>query len=209
VVVYDRATSKTPVASGTHYPKQVTWHTLGVPAVTGNNWTASKGASTLFAQIYTDSTFTTASGLVSTSPPPGVGTLGYGPGGIYVSFIRTTCSNADTAKILTVFQSAPSSTVTMDASARVTSADGQLDGVLIGGFLGLFGTAPPVSFTSAVSYTFTVTSGLTVRHVVANVPASRSCTLSGAATGTVSASANGVLTFTTTGTGAAQTVTIT
>jgi hypothetical protein len=66
--------------------------------------------------------------------------------------------------------------------------------------------ASHTTVTAPTSYTFTAPSGTTT-HYVCDLTASHTYTLAGANQGTATASAGGVLTFTTTGSGS-KTVTI-
>jgi hypothetical protein len=110
----------------------------------------------------------------------------------------------------TAFQTAPSTTGAMDACLPVYSADGTLEGSRIGTAIVLFGKDGAI----AGGFTYTAgTAAAALHHVIVDLVPGASYSIavsSGSGNQTLSASAEGVLTFTTTPTnGISQTLTLT
>jgi hypothetical protein len=104
-------------------------------------------------------------------------------------------------------QVASSGVAAMDSSTHVESGDGKLEGVQIGSYVVLFGKNGAVS--GGTSYQVTAGSGQALTHYLSDMTPGATYSLTGANQGTATADAQGVVTFTTTGTGAAQSVTLT
>jgi hypothetical protein len=190
VVVYDRATTTQP-----GYLKQLRWHFTGTAAITGDAWTITAGSSKLFAKTYSSEPLTTATQTLSLA-----GT----------SFKQITTNNSNPIaglSYVTAMQTAPSSTAAMDASQRVASGDGKVEGARLGNYAILFGRHGAVS--GGTSYAVTAGAGQAVTHYVSDLAPGVTYVLTGADQASAAANAQGVLTFTSTGTGTAQTVTLT
>ncbi len=103
-------------------------------------------------------------------------------------------------------QTASSSTIAMDASTHVTSADGQLDGVQIGNDVVLFGRNGLVSGT--ISYSFRAALGQIVTQYISDTIPGKTYALTGADQTTAIADSHGVLRFTSKGTGSPKLITL-
>jgi len=189
VIVHDRATT-----TKDSYPKRLQWHFAATPTVTGDAWSVAVGSSKLFGHTFSDVPLTTT----LTSVPVGTGTVQR------VASINTT--PAASVRYLTVLQTAPSGTASMVASSRVASGDGKVEGVQVGNDVVMFGRNGPVA--GGTSYAVTAASGVVLTHYLTDMTPGATYTLTGANQATATASPQGVLTFTTTGTGAGQTVTV-
>lgn len=194
VIVYDRAT--TTQAS---FLKRLQWSFSVTPTVSGNSWVAAVGSSKLFGQTYSDVPLTTVETAVNDN-------------GSTIQQIQTTNSSPTaTVDYVTALQVASSAVASMDSSTHVESNDGQLEGVEIGpsggpGYIVLFGKNGQVN--GGTSYQFTAASGQTTTNYLSDMTPGATYTLTGANQGSATADSQGVLTFTTTGTGTAQTVTL-
>ena len=89
----------------------------------------------------------------------------------------------------------------------MASGDGKVEGVQLGAYAVLFGTHGTVA--GGTSYQVTSGAGQALTHYISDLVPGVAYTLSGANVASATANTHGVLTFTTTGTGAAQTVTLT
>jgi hypothetical protein len=107
---------------------------------------------------------------------------------------------------LTVMQVASGSSAVPAASAHIVSGDGQLEGSEVGNDVVMFAVNGAVS--GGTSYSVTAASGVTLTHYVVDLTPNATYTLTGANQASAVASANGVLTFTTNGTGMAQTISL-
>ena len=189
VITYDRAT--TTQAS---FLKQLRWHFLNTPTVTGNSWTATNGSSKLFGQTYSDVPLTTTEVPVIYD-------------GTTVQEIQTNnTSPTASVRYVTAMQVASSAIASMDTSTHVESGDGKVEGTQIGSYVVLFGKNGSVS--GGTSYQVTAGAGQSLTHYLTDMTPGATYTLTGANQGSVTADAQGVLSFTTTGTGSAQTVTL-
>lgn len=189
LIVHDRVTTKKP-----EYHKHLQWPTLAPPVVTGNSWIAQTGGSKLFAQSFSGVPITTAADDQVANG---------------VTLHRAVTQNASPAaslRVTTAFQVAPATVAAMDICMAVSSMDGRMEGVLIGGFLVLFGHLGPVDPTTPIRYSFAAAGPTS--HVLVDLVPGRKYNLSGAASGTVTATAAGVVALRAAGSGA-QTVTIT
>ena len=189
VIVYDRATTTQP----THL-KQLRWHFTGTATVAGDAWTITTGASKLFGKTYSSNALATSTQTLTQNGE---------------SFNQITTNNAaPTASVgyVTAMQTAASSAGAMDASARIASGDGKVEGVLMGQYAVLFGTHG--AFSGGTSYQLTAAAGQTITHYVSDLAPGTTYTLTGASQATATANAQGVLQFSATGTGTAQTVTL-
>src|SRR5262249_5363854 len=90
----------------------------------------------------------------------------------------------------------------MVATTFLRSSDNRLEGVQMGTNVVLFGADAPLNpFTGTLSYTITGSSPIT--HLVTDLPPNRPCQVSagGVSLGTITASAQGTLSFTNTPSG--------
>jgi hypothetical protein len=189
VIVYDRA-----VTTQANYLKQLRWHFTGTATLAGDAWTIATGASKLFGRTYSAQALTTSTQTLTQNGD---------------SFNQITTNNSSpTAAVnyITAMQTAASSAVAMDASQRVASADGKVEGVQMGAFAVLFGRDGAVS--GGTSYQVTAAAGQTVTHYLSDMTPGATYTLAGAVQTTATANVQGVLTFTSSGTGSAQTFTL-
>lgn len=196
VVVYDRI----DLLHSTDTAK-LSWYTKANITLTGDAWaTDAIGSSKLFG--------TTVCGSAITSTDSGSMTVG-GVSGVHRASVVLTTGTASQFQFCTVLQSAASGGSQYTVTRIVSGTD--WEGVIVNGVVVvLFGQTPgPINTSGGKSYSYTGTNLATINHFVADLTPSQSYTLSGAASGSVVASAAGVINFTTTGTGSSQTVTIT
>lgn len=182
VVVYDRATTIKD-----YYLKQLQWHFLNAPTVNGNSWVATAGSSKLFGQTFSTQPLTT-----TTQPV----TLWHGT----VQQLATKNTNP-IAKVryVTAMQTAASSTTSMVATQQVLSTDSRMEGVQMGNEVVLFGVDGAVSAATPINYS--ITGSGSVNHLLTDMQPGRSYQLSvnGVAAGSVTASSQGALSFSTAG----------
>jgi hypothetical protein len=187
VIVYDRATTTRP-----QFAKQLRWHFRTTPTVSGNSWRATVGTSTILGQTYSDVPITTDAKTVRVN-------------GVNVRQIITN-NTSPTASVdyVTALQVAPRTTEAEVSSSHIESKVGSAEGVQMGDFIVLFGKHGPV--TGEISYSFTAAADAIVTHYVTDLIPGHTYALTGANQASAATSTNGVLTFTTNGTGANQTV---
>ncbi len=209
IFVHDRATRTIFPVGGTTstFDACLSWHMN--PAATlvqsGNTWHVTRGSSRVWAQTDSDVALTTANDTipredsclrVQTRPTVQAG-------GVPVAA-------APASHYRTKFHLGPSSLAAMDAAADIPSIDGKVYGSRIGNVVAITAiTAGSITAGVNPSYAYTGVNGQTIRHVVADLVPGHAYTLGGVASGTATASAAGVATFTTTGSGGSQTVTLT
>jgi hypothetical protein len=185
VLVHDRATTIKDA-----YPKQLQWHFLNAPSVSGNSWVEAVGSSKLFGQTFSSQPITT------TAQPVTDGTA---------TVYRVATNNAapsQKVRYITALQTAPSTTASMVATQQVTSTDGRMEGVQMANQVVLFGTDGAVSPASGITYNATGSASLS--HLLTDLQPGRAyqVTVNGSPVGTLAASNQGTLSFTTTTTGA-------
>lgn len=188
VVVYDRATT-------THadYDKQLRWNLASAPTVAGNAFVETVGGSRLFGETFSSVPLTTALTPVV-----------IGSGGQSATVQRLIVENAaPTARVryVTAFQVTPSTTATRAATRHVTSVDGRMEGVQVGGHVVLFGRDGTIDPATPVAYAVTAAGAMS--HLLTNLVAGRAYAVrvNGSALAPVTASDQGTVTFTTTVTG--------
>jgi hypothetical protein len=150
IVVYDRvATLKES------YTKELRWHFLNTPKVTGNSFIAEAGNSKLFGQ-----TFSTMSLVTSTSAEK--------VGNATVHQLRTHGEKPSTdIRFVTAFEVAKATAKTMAPTRHVTDAGGLMEGAQIGGEIVLFGRTGPIAPSAAVRYK--TTSKGSLRHLLTDL----------------------------------------
>lgn len=171
--------------------------------IAGAAWNTTVGGSKLFSRLYSD----VAIECWHERP------VGFSGLKILRRVMAQNTSDTAGLRFVGVHQSTSSATGSMDACEHINAT--KFQGVLIGNTVVLFGKAHTgtgatgyvQSTAGGTSYSFTGT-GSTVTHYVTDLTPNQGYTLSGDASGTPTASAKGVLTFTTSGSGA-KTVTIT
>ena len=94
----------------------------------------------------------------------------------------------------------------MEPSSHVVGEASKVEGAVLGKSCVMFGRDGPVA--GAVSYQVSAPRGDTVRHFVADLTPRRRYALAGANEAAATVSPAGVIAFTTTGTGAAQTLSL-
>jgi hypothetical protein len=146
VVVHDRVGTVKDT-----YPKQLRWHLLNAPVVSGNSWVTSAGSSKLFGETFSSQP------LVTTTQPVQVGSATVN------QVITANASPTANVHYVTALQTAPSTTTSMVATSQVVSTDGRMEGVQMGSQLVLFGTDGPVS-PAAGPVTYTVSGAAAVSH---------------------------------------------
>lgn len=186
VVVHDRAGTVKD-----SYPKQLQWHFVTAPTVTGNSWVAAAGASKLFGQTLSTQALTTTVQSVQV----GNKTVG--------QVTTRNSSPSEKVRYTTVLETAASSVTSMVSTQQVVSSDGRMEGVQMGGNVVLFGTDGAV-VPAGGAVTYSVTGSVGLDHLLTDLQPGRVYQLevNGAATGSVTASDQGTLAFTTSATGA-------
>ena len=147
----------------------------------------------LFGQTYSLSPLTSA----VTTPPLSLGTA-------TIQEITTQNTSATpSVRYVTAFQAAPIGTPSMDATSHIVSTDQRMEGIQIWNQVVLFGRNGDVDLTTPVDYQ--AGSG-TVTHYVVNLKANQAYQVSvnGSAPISLTASANGVLSFNSNSGGAAS-----
>lgn len=184
VFVYDRVTTLNP-----DYAKQLRWHFLNTPTVSGNTFVASAGQSKLFGATFSSVPLTTSA--ASVTPNPDAPALKVG------EIITQNTSATASVRYVTAFQIASSTTTAMDATQRVVSSDGRMEGSRIGNQLVLFGRNGAVDLTTPLTYT--LTGNASVDHLLTDLQPGKAYQLriDGAAATPVVASSQGTLSFTT------------
>jgi hypothetical protein len=180
VIVHDRATTIENT-----YLKQLQWHFINSPTVSGNSWVETVGSSKLFGHTFSSQPLTTSVQQIT------VGNK---------AMFQVASKNANpTASIryITAMQSGDATVTSMIATQSIMSADGRMEGVQMGNELVLFGTDGAVDPSNPVTYTATGTG--TVKHLLTDMQPGRSYQLrvNGANLGTVRASGQGTLSFST------------
>jgi hypothetical protein len=157
-----------------------------VPVVT------NVGVSDLFGQEYSTTPLT----IASTAVQDGNSTFG--------ELTVNPASPTKDINYLTVMQVADGLSATPATTTHIVSGDGQLEGSEVGNDVVMFAVDGSVS--DGTSYTVTASAGTTLTHYVVGLTPGATYTLVGANQTSAVASTNGVLTFSTTGTGSAQTI---
>lgn len=183
IIVYDRVATKEP-----QFAKELHWHFTAAPVVSGDAFVETVGTSRLFGRTFSSSPLETAAAQLQVAGSPST------------AYHRVTTRNTDTAAdvaFLTVFQTAPAATATMDPTTRVVSDDGRLEGARTGDRLVLFGRAGTVDLT--VSTTYSLAGPGSVATTMVNVPAGTThrVVADGRLLCLATASSAGVLSFTT------------
>jgi hypothetical protein len=180
VVVYDRvATIKDT------YAKQLRWHFLPVPAVSGNGFQVTVGKSKLFGQSFSSEPLKTR--LVSEKVA----------GKVIQEVITENAHPVKSIRYMTAFQIAPTSSKEMIATRHVADTSGRLEGLQIGNHLVLFGTAGQLDPAVALKYQVTAT-GKT-QHLVTDLRPGQPFLIKvdGTQVARLTASAQGTLSFAT------------
>jgi PKD repeat protein len=185
VVVYDRVTTIKD-----YYTKQLRWHFLNAPTVSGNSWVESVGSSKLFGQ-----TFSTAP-LATTVAPVQVGNA------TIQEVITQNTAATPSVRYVTAFQVASSTTTAMVSTQSIISTDSRMEGVQMGSQLVLFGRNGDVDLSTPVTYQINSTSA--IQHLLVNLKPGQSYKVfvNGTLTATLTASSQGTLSFTTSTVGA-------
>jgi hypothetical protein len=151
VVVYDRATTLKE-----SYGKDLRWHFLKAPTVSGTAFEAAAGDSKLFGK-----TFSTVP-LVTSAAPVKVGEA-------TVHQLRTHAEKPiKTIRFVTVFQVASSAAKSMMPARHLTDAGGLLEGAQIEDDVVLFGRAGSLGANAALRVK--ATGKGTLRHLVTDLP---------------------------------------
>jgi len=191
IVVYDRATTAQP-----QFTKQLQWNFTATPTVSGDAWAVTVGSSKLFGQTYSDAAITTTARTVTVE------------GAAIQELTTNNAAPAASVRYVTAMQVAPSAAVVMDASTHVESSDGKLEGVQIGSYVVLFGRNGAVA-GGVGNYSVNAPSGQTLTHYLSDLAPGVTYTLAGADQSTATANPQGVLSFTSAGTGAVRIVALT
>jgi hypothetical protein len=183
-VVYDRAITTQP-----QFSKQLRWHFIYPPTVSGNSFVETVNTARLFGQTFSTAPIATTLTTVTVN-------------NVTVPEVQTQNTNT-TASVnyVTAFQVGTSTTPSMAPTTHIVSSTGSMEGTQIGNNVVLFGYSGPVTGNSPTTYTFNG-SGPTTHTLVDLVPGQQyQIKVNGSVLTTATASAAGVLTFTTTTTG--------
>jgi hypothetical protein len=186
VIVHDRV--GTLQAS---YAKILQWTTLNAPTVTGNSWVATAGSSKLFGATFSSQPLTT------------VATTG-NDNGTTINEIHTQNANAAlNVSYTTALETAASTTGSMVATTSVATTDGRMEGVQMGNQVVLFGTNGPVLGTLVTPLSYSITASGATTHLLVDLTPGQTyqVQVNGSVLTSVTASAQGTITFTTTGSG--------
>ena len=182
VVVHDRAGTVRPSDT-----KQLQWHFLNAPTVNGDSWVEKVGSSKLFGQTFSSVPLRTTSGRVVV-------------GDATVSQVVTrNAAAAPLVSYVTALQTVASTAQAMVATTSLRSRDGRMEGVQAGNQVVLFGTSGAVDPAGgAIGYTVRGTAAVT--QVLTDLQPGRSYTVraDGVAVATLTASAQGTVSFATT-----------
>jgi hypothetical protein len=201
--VYDRVASVEPECR-----KQLQWYFCISPVngpaavvtedAANHAWCVEKGAGKLFGRTFSNRPLESGFGPVETLNRVNLRRFYSNPADGAAS---------DTVRYVTALQVAPAATVSMDAGTHVVSGDGKLEGVHLGNCVTLFARMGPVE--GAISYQVTAAEGVTLTHHVTGVPPGSAVAIQGAMARSAVASAAGVVSFQTPGTGRPHTVRLT
>jgi hypothetical protein len=196
--VYDRVTSVAPATR-----KQLQWYFCTSPVngpdavVTATEsshaWSVKKGGGKLFGKTYSTRKLRSTFGADETVNRVKVR-----------RFYSNPADEGESAEVryVSVIRVAPAATASMESGEHVVGGDGKLEGARLGDSVVMFARAGAVGGTT--SYQVAAPEGRTVTHHVTGLPPGAGVTVKGATPATVTASAAGVASFQTTGTGTAQ-----
>jgi hypothetical protein len=94
----------------------------------------------------------------------------------------------------------------MDPTTHIESADQKIEGVQIGAYVVLFGRNGSVS--GGTSYAYSAATGAITTHYISDLSPGTTYALTGADEASATASAQGVLSFTSTGTGVSAVISV-
>jgi hypothetical protein len=185
IIVHDRATT-----IKNEYPKQLQWHFLNAPTVTGNSWVAAAGSSKLFGATFSSQPITTTTQPVT----------------VHNKTVHRVATNnaapSASVRYTTALQTATSGVTSMVSTQQVVSTDGRVEGVQMGDEVVLFGRDGLVN-PAGGAITYTATGSATLNHFLTDLQPGRAYQLevNGAPAGSVTATDQGTLSFRTTATG--------
>ncbi len=173
------------------YVKRLQYHFLtGHVSLSAPAFTATVGSSKLFGKIFANVAITT--------------TLSSGVTGGIDAVYTVPSSATEKVRYLTAMQIASSGTGSMDVVTYLPTDDTKSEGVMIGNVVAMFGLTGAIA--SPMTYTI-AGAGSTITHYICNLLPNHVYTLGGAASGTPTSSAAGILTFTTPG-AVSETITV-
>ncbi len=181
VVVYDRVTTIDP-----SYTKQQQWMLANAPTVSGNSFAETVGGSSLFGQTFSKIPLTTTVTPIQVA-------------GVTVQqLINQNTSPTANVNYVTAFQVAPSTTATMDPTEHILTTDGRMEGTQMGNQLVLFGyAAGTVDLTSSITYSPSGSGSVSNLLVDLQAGGMYQIEANGTNLGTVTASSQGTISFTT------------
>jgi hypothetical protein len=184
ILVYDRVAT-----TSASYPKQLRWNFPNAPVVAGDAFTETVGSSVLFGQTFSSVALATTVSAVNIENDVTVQRLITQPAG-----------QVQSVRFVTAFQVGDAKATRL-SSQRLVSTDNRMEGVQAGNDVVLFGRDGAVDPATAVTYR--VNASGTVHHFLVDLKAGQSyqITDNGAVAANLKASAQGTLSFDTTGTG--------
>lgn len=192
IIVHDRCTT-----TRARFTKTVRWHSqFHKSSLNGSLLTVAVGKSKAFVQCYSSVPLNIALGVHTTDNKP------------MDEMTVAIAAPAARARYVNLIQVGSTSLKTIDFNSYIKSAKSQLEGVIVGDKqVVMFAHTPPLVLDD--SYTFTAANGSMVTHrvagLLANTPVTVHC---GDAVSLARTSGQGLLTFSTTGAGLPQVVTL-
>jgi PKD repeat protein len=184
VLVYDRVT--TTQAS---FTKQLRWSFANAPTVSGNSFVETAGSSKLFGQEFSTLPLTT------TLTPTTVA------GATVQQVITQNATTSASVRYVTAFQVTDSTVAAMDPTQHLLTTSQRMEGVMIGNQVVLFGRNGTVDLSTPETYQITASG--TTQHLLTDVTPGQVLRVfvNGVQVTTVTASSQGTVSFTTSGTG--------
>jgi hypothetical protein len=186
ILVFDRVTTLK-----SSYPKQLRWHFKNAPTVSGNSFTETVGSSKLFGQTFSESPLSTSVSAVTVN------------GATFQELVTQSTAQTAGVRYVTVFQTAASTATAPTASTHVTTADNSMEGAQVGSQVVLFGRNGNVDLTAGTTYQFSGSATGAVQHLLTNLAPGQQFQelLNGSLLSTLTASSQGTISFSTTGSG--------
>jgi hypothetical protein len=186
ILVYDRVTTVK-----NYYPKQVLWHFKVAPTVSGNGFVETVGSSSLYGQMMSEVPLTTTLAAVTVKQ---------------ATFQELTTQNTQptaSVRFVTAFQVAASTAAAPPPPAHIASNDNSLEGAEVQDQVVLFGRNGTASPTAGLSYQFTGSALNPIQHLIVDLQPGQQfqVALNGQLLTTLTSSAQGTISFATTGKG--------
>jgi hypothetical protein len=185
-LVYDHVTTIKDT-----YTKELQWNFLNPPTVSGNSFVETVGNSNLYGQMYSQVPIATTVSTVNIA-------------NVDIQEMDTENTNPTaTVNYVTTFQATALATTKPTFNQHIVSADQQLEGAQLGNNVVLFGVNGTADMTAPISYLFSGSATTGIKHLVTSLPAGQKLNvmLNGQLLTTATVSAQGTISFATTGKG--------